>query len=153
MGTYRKVLSSSAEIREVTGDIKVLPLGYVLSEKGDFIVDDECFKLMKAHMQRRAIDIVIDYEHQTLEGIQAPASGWIKELSLKEDGIYAKVEWTAKAKAFLANKEYRYLSPVILVRESDKRAVILHSVALTNTPAILGMKPIVNSAKDLENEY
>lgn len=153
MGKYRKVLSSSTEIREVPGYIRVLPLGYVTSEKGDFIVDEECFKLMNAHMQRRAIDIVIDYEHQTLEGVQAPASGWIKELSLKTDGIYAKVEWTAKAKVFLANKEYRYLSPVILVRESDKKAVILHSVALTNTPAISGMTPIVNSDKDLESEY
>lgn len=60
-----------------------------------------------------------------------------------EDHI--KVEWTEKAKSFLPNKEYRYLSPVVLVRNSDEKVTQLHSVALTNTSAISGMKPIINS--------
>ncbi|WP_261949169.1 phage protease [Paenibacillus melissococcoides] len=34
---------------------------------------------MKETFHRRALDIVIDYEHQTLEDVQAPAGGWIKE--------------------------------------------------------------------------
>jgi phage I-like protein len=54
------------------------------------------------------------------------------------------VEWTPRAAEYLRNKEYRYLSPVVLVRKSDRRAVRLHSVALTNTPAIDGMVPLVN---------
>lgn len=40
---------------------------------------------------------------------------------------------------------YRYLSPVVNVRKADNKAVGLHSLALTNTPAIEGMNPIVNS--------
>ncbi len=63
-----------------------------------------------------------------------------------EKDIVAKVQWTPKATQYLENKEYRYISPVVNVRKSDKKAMGLHSLALTNTPAIEDMKPIVNSA-------
>lgn len=147
MEAYTEILSQTANLTEAPEYIRVLPLGYVSSEKGDFIVDKESFGMMKEYMERRAIDIVIDYEHQTLRDEQAPAGGWIKELVLKSDGIFAKVEWTDKAKHYLKNKEYRYLSPVVLIRKKDRRVSQLHSVALTNIPAINGMTPIINSMK------
>lgn len=153
METYINVLSTTSEIMEAPEYIKVLPYGYVSSEKGNFIVDKESFQMMKDYMQHRKIDIVIDYEHQTLQDVQAPAGGWIKELILKHDGIFAKVEWTARAKQYLKNREYRYLSPVVMVRNRDKKASQLHSVALTNTPAINGMTPIINSLKLQEEEH
>lgn len=147
MEMYTEILSQTANLAEAPEYIRVLPLGYVSSEKGDFLVDSESFRMMKEHMEHRAVDIVIDYEHQTLRDIQAPAGGWIKELILKNDGIFAKVEWTTKAKNYLQNREYRYLSPVVMVRKKDRKASQIHSAALTNTPAINGMIPIVNSAK------
>lgn len=129
---------------ETLSPIRILPLGEVSSEKGDFVVDEESFEAIKKTISRRGIDVVIDYEHQTLDNVQAPAAGWIKDIILKEDGIWAEVEWTEKATAYLKNKEYRYLSPVIMVRKNDRKAVELHSVALTNTPAINEMQPIIN---------
>lgn len=152
METYITVLSSTSEIREAPAYIKVLPCGYVSSEKGDFIVDADSFHLMKAYMEHRNIDVVIDYEHQTLNDVQAPAGGWIKELVLKSDGVYAKVAWTERARKYLINREYRYLSPVVQVRKRDRKAVQLHSVALTNTPAINGMTPIINSMSLAEDK-
>ena len=128
----------------------MLPLGLVSSEKGDFIVDTESFHLIKEHMEHKNTDVVIDYEHQTLAGTQAPASGWISGIALKSDGIYAQVDWTERAKAYLLNREYRYLSPVVSVRKEDRKVTRLHSVALTNAPAINGMAPIVNSDKPVE---
>lgn len=133
------------EIKGVPDVIPIIPLGHVRSQKGDFNVDEESFRLMKEHMSKRGIDIVVDYEHQTLDDVQAPAGGWIKDIYLQDGAIAAKVEWTQTAKKYLENKEYRYLSPVILVRKSDSKATVLHSVALTNTPAIDGMFPIINS--------
>ena len=62
-----------------------------------------------------------------------------------EQQIKAVVEWTPRGARYLENKEYRYLSPVVNVRKADNKAVGLHSLALTNTPAIEGMNPIVNS--------
>lgn len=133
------------DVGQCPEEVKILPVGTVNSEKGDFIVDQESYKQMKAEMQRRGIDIVIDYEHQTLKDVQAPAGGWVKDLIYTPEAIVAKVEWTPKAKEYLKNKEYRYLSPVVLTRKSDSKAVVLHSLALTNTPAINGMFAIVNS--------
>jgi len=128
--------------------IKLLPLGLVVSEKGNFLVDDESFSSIFKRFKDRQLDIPVDYEHQTLTNAQAPAAGWIKSLSLKTDGIYGDVEWTEKAEQYLKNKEYRYLSPVVNVRITDRKALLLHSVALTNTPAINGMTAVVNATKD-----
>ncbi len=146
-GEYRQIMILTDEDLGGCPDrIKILPVGQVNSEKGDFIVDEESFAAMKAEMQRRGIDIVVDYEHQTLKDMQAPAGGWVKELIYTPEAIEAKVEWTPKAEEYLKNKEYRYLSPVVLTRKADNKAVALHSLALTNTPAINGMFAIVNSA-------
>lgn len=130
----------------VPEEIKILPLGMVHNVHQDFMVDDESCQAIINQFKNRKLDLVIDYEHQTLKDIQAPAGGWIKDIWMGKDALVAKVEWTPKAREYLQNKEYRYLSPVVLVRKSDGKAVALHSVALTNTPAIDGMFAIVNSA-------
>lgn len=142
------------ELTDVPSEIKLLPLGIVHSQKGDFLVDDESFELIRKRFKERKLDIVIDYEHQTLNDVQAPAGGWIKELYKGEDAIIAKVEWTSRAAEYLKNKEYRYLSPVVMVRKKDQKATIIHSAALTNTPAIDGMFAVVNSLDidDMETE-
>lgn len=141
------VLDLQAEGMEegVPGIIRLIPKGHVESQKGDFIVDDESFELIQRRFKGRKLDLVIDYEHQTLEDVQAPAAGWITELVNAADAIMAKVEWTARGAEYLKNREYRYLSPVVITRKTDKKVVALHSAALTNTPAIDGMFPIVNS--------
>ena len=126
--------------------ISVLPFGHVVSQKGEFDVDEESLAAMKEQIAQRGVDLVVDYEHQTLTGERAPAAGWVKELFAEDGHIKARVEWTIPAKQYLENKEYRYLSPVITVRKSDNKATGLHSLALTNTPAIAGMTPIVNSS-------
>ena len=138
---YTLVLNQSLEA--VPTEIKIIPMGAVQSENGSFKVTDESFNLIERNFRKRAIDLVVDYEHQTLQDIQAPAAGWIKSLKKGEDAILAEVEWTAKAIEYLKNKEYKYLSPVIQVRKQDGVVIDLHSVALTNTPAINGMYPLV----------
>lgn len=125
--------------------ISVLPFGHVVSQKGEFDVDEESLAAMKEQIAQRGVDLVVDYEHQTLTGERAPAAGWVKELFAEDGHIKARVEWTIPAKQYLENKEYRYLSPVITVRKSDNKATGLHSLALTNTPAIEHMTAIVNS--------
>lgn len=139
------VVANSIQVDGVPDRIKILPFGLVKSRKGPFTVDEAGFREMYQYFKDRQLDVVIDYEHQTLEGSQAPAAGWIKDMELTKDGVMASVEWTDKAKEYLANKEYRYLSPVVLKRKEDDKAVRLHSVGLTNTPAIDGMTPIINS--------
>ncbi|WP_069997826.1 phage protease [Cellulosilyticum sp. I15G10I2] len=145
-----KPIICTEEILQETDEVKILPLGFVKTQKGNFIVDIESVNFMRKAFKERKLDIVVDYEHQTLNDVQAPAGGWIKDFYIKDNAVVAKVEWTEKAKEYIANKEYRYLSPVVLVRKTDHKAVILHSVALTNTPAIDGMYTIKNSI-DIED--
>lgn len=144
----KNIIACSGGMISVDGvpdEIKILPLGMVKSQKGDFFVDDESVSNIIEHFKNRRLDLVIDYEHQTLKDVQAPAGGWITELHKGDDAIVAKVKWTDKAAEYLKNKEYRYLSPVVMVGKKDKKAMEIHSVALTNTPAIDGMFALVNS--------
>lgn len=86
-------------------------------------------------------EIVVDYDHQSVFGAKdgvggtARAAGWIKELQVRDDGIWGRVEWTASAKTSIEAGEYRYLSPVIPHRK-DGSIILILNAALTNTPAL-----------------
>lgn len=90
-----------------------------------------------AEFSTRGRDLVVDYEHQSLKGTEAPAAGWISELQKREDGLYAILrEWTDKAVNYFKNREYRYFSPVLKFSRTQKTVSGVHSVALTNHPAL-----------------
>ncbi|MDP2168398.1 MAG: phage protease [Thermodesulfovibrionales bacterium] len=137
-------------------EIQVIPFGAHHTDKGDFVLDEESAEAVVNDFNSRQNDMVIDYEHQTLSGQEAPAAGWIKRLTFyppssplakggKEGGgIWAAVQWTERARDYLSGREYRYLSPVFLKRLADNRVVRLINAALTNQPAIDGMVPLVN---------
>jgi phage I-like protein len=100
------------------------------------LCDAESRAAVIATFAARGNDLVIDYEHQTLDGGKAPAAGWIKELEDRgSEGLWARVEWTAEAAGYLRTGEYRYDSPVFDVDKETRRVVTLHHVALTNWPA------------------
>ena len=142
------------EGRPVPDEVQLLPAGEVNPKgKTGFLVDEEARGMIVSAFTGSATDLVVDYEHQSLSGSEAPAAGWIKELVDRgEDGIWAKVQWTERAKGYLEAREYRYLSPVVLIRKKDRRAVEVLGAALTNLPAIDGMAPVVNSSRPLEAE-
>lgn len=147
MEQYLTLLVLEAELKNGLQEIQLLPFGNVKSLRGDFTVDGESINEIIQAFEAQANEVVVDYEHQTLKDTEAPAAGWIKKLINRGDkGLYAVVEWTKKTKDYLENKEYKYLSPVIFVRKGDRKAVRLHSAAITNTPAIDGMEPLVNKA-------
>jgi len=88
--------------------------------------------------------MVIDYEHQTMHDVQAPAAGWIKRMIDRgTDGLWVTVEWTARAMEYLKNREYRYFSPVFWFEEGTRRVFRIQNVALTNDPLINSLKPIM----------
>jgi len=151
----------SARLGGATVPDRVLlaPWGDVESTSGSFVVDDESAELARAAFAEHATDTPIDYEHQTLGGSyaspngQAPAAGWIKAIEAEPGvGLIAAIEWTEQAWQMLAAKEYRYLSPVALIRKRDRKLIAIHSAALTNKPAIKGMLPIVNGEAPLSDD-
>ncbi len=137
--------------------ILLTPWGSVESTNGSFVVDEESVSLVTETLTCHGADLPIDYEHQTLGGTfaspsgQAPAAGWIKRIVGQSGvGLLADIEWTEQAAQMLADKQYRYLSPVALIRKSDRKLIAIHSAALTNKPAIVGMVPIVNSIESID---
>lgn len=151
--------SASLSGKAIPRRVLLAPWGQVESTNGSFVLDDESARLAVEAFAEHATDLPIDYEHQTLGGTysspsgQAPAAGWIKRLIAESGvGLLAEIEWTDQAKQMLAAKEYRYLSPVAIIRKCDRKLVAIHSAALTNKPAIVGMRPIVNRSEVQWNE-
>ena len=129
--------------------IQVIPGGFHKTAKGDFLHDAESQRMVVANAQAQVNDMVVDFEHQTLLGTEAPAAGWINRKTIAaqgDEGTWANVDWTPRASQRITNKEYRYVSPVFLIRKSDRRVVALLNVALTNQPNIDGMVPLINKA-------
>ncbi len=93
-------------------------------------------------------ELVIDYEHQTLNaernGQPAPAAGWFKsEIEWREgSGLWIRPRWTPKALNFIRQGEYRYLSAVFPYEKSTGAPLALHSAALVNRPGLDGMKAV-----------
>lgn len=113
-----------------------------MSGSGPWVLDEKLAKSIIQRAAARSTDIVVDYEHQTLEsarnGLPAPASGWIERSSLawREDGLYGRIKWTVAAAAAIERDEYRYLSPVFPYDAATGEVLDLLHVALTNNPAI-----------------
>ena len=156
--TVELALKSARVAAAVPQRVLIVPWGRVESSAGVFVVDEESARAAVEAFERHGTDLPIDYEHQSLGGRwsapsgQAPAAGWIKSLEARSGvGIFATVEWTEPARRQIAARQYRYLSPVAVVAKSDRRLVALHSVGLTNKPAIVGMEPIVNS-EDMDTQ-
>jgi len=132
-----------------TIDVLIAPDGKVQSTAGDFTVDEESWAAMDETFREHATFLPIDYEHQTLGGDYAspdgtaPAAGWVKSIRYeKGKGVIASVAWTERARKMIRAGEYQYVSPVLIVRKADRKAIGLHSVGLTNRPAIVGMERI-----------
>lgn len=117
---------------------------------GQWLLDEAAWQSIRAHAAARHNDYPADYEHQTLRteenGQPAPASGWFAPASLAYvpgEGLFANaVRWTPKAREFIRNKEYRFISAVFAYDKATGRVQELLHMALTNNPALDGMKAI-----------
>jgi len=154
-GARRRVVCDRIAVDSAPSRVLLVPWGNVESSQGHFLVDQEAADLVVAAFSERRVDIPIDYEHGTLGGEYAapdgtaPAAAWIKSIEVVPgEGLFGTVEWTQRGRNLVVAKEYRYLSPVVQVRKSDGRVVELHSAAMTNKPAIVGMRAIANKADE-----
>lgn len=123
-------------------------------EGGHWIIDAGIASQVMARAAARSTDLVIDYEHQTLNteknGQPAPAAGWLQgaDMEWREgQGLYAtRPNWTVPAAEFIERREYRYLSPVFAYDTRTGAVLELLHVAITNNPAIDGMESLALAA-------
>ena len=148
-------LLPSAEAGTVPDWIHVLPAGRFFGRdgRGPYALEDAQAVVAASLDQAMPKGIPVDYEHQTenapKNGQPAPASGWITALEAREDGIWAHVEWTERAAAFIRAGEYRYVSPVFFYDKKTGAIQAIESVALTNLPNLGGLKAIATKEKNM----
>lgn len=115
--------------------IEVLPAGpEIIGRDGRYwIIDDP-----QAIIAKSELPLHVDYEHasevRAPKGEEAPAAGWIDKLEVRDGQIWAHVDWTPRASAMIAEREYRFISPTFWFDSNTLRIVGLVSVALTNRP-------------------
>jgi len=129
--------------------IMLVPLGaggmaLTVDGRGPYRVADPA-KLAVASLQAHSGRIPIDENHATdlaaPQGQPAPARGWATKLEARSDGIYGHVEWSASGAALMADKAYRFISPV-LVHDKAGNVLDLPRASLTNIPNLRGMSAL-----------
>lgn len=119
--------------------IKVVPVGeFPEHPDGAHVVTADHIRQMKKNFDASRVDGLVDYEHNSLWG-DTTAAGWVEEVEARDDGLYAKYpQFTKAAKKKIANREFRYLSPVYALNARDKKGksigAYFDSLALTNRP-------------------
>jgi phage I-like protein len=100
----------------------------------------------------RGGQLLVDYDHATdlaAPGSTKPAAGWISDMEVRSDGLYARVDWVASAAAAIKAREYRFVSPVFIHDKQGAVAQILR-LSLTNNPAlpIKALAQFIHTLKD-----
>lgn len=62
-------------------------------------------------------ELPVDYNHVE----DGPASGWIRQLEVRDSGLWGLITWTDKARAAIKADELRYLSPTFSLQSMDRR--------------------------------
>jgi len=80
----------------------------------------------------------IDLEHSSQVaaplGMPAPAVGWIKQIDVRDNALWGRVEWNAEGEANVTSRAYRYLSPVFRYDVETGEILQIVSAGLTNSP-------------------
>ncbi len=120
--------------------IELLPAGVFNGRdgRGPFRVEDAADVIAASRALAMAAGLPIDYDHATdfgaPAGRPAPAAGWIVEFAVRAGAVWGRVEWTARAAAAIAAREYRYVSPVFQFDPASGRVTRLLRAGLTNNP-------------------
>lgn len=128
------------------------------------VTDDSLFRVVE-RFNERSNPLLLDFDHNTYNPflpMSSLAAGWIYELAALgpdahldeiEDqdvaervreygpGVYARVDLTTAAAAKIRDREYMFLSPVVVMNDDDEVIEII-GAGLTNDPALDGLMPV-----------
>jgi len=123
--------------------VELIPSGPKVTGRDgrEWLFDEQAGILVQSSFASRSIDLPIDWEHATqhraTKGEDAPAAGWIKKLEIRDGALWGFVDWTPRGSVQVANREYRFLSPVFDYDPDTTRIARLVSAGLTNKPNFL----------------
>lgn len=123
-----------------------------------YTVLDPAKVVQLSHEWKGAIDLVVDFEHQTdraaTNGQRADACAWIKELSAKgpdgTPGVWARFDWLDETRALIKARKYRYLSAAV-AHDAAGNVLFVPRASLTNTPALDTTTALFSTDQPKEN--
>ena len=103
--------------------------------------------------------VPIDFEHASEADATsgsvptngAPAQGWVVDLKIEGEDLWARVEWLPKARDLIRSGGYKFISPAIRFGSKDRVTgkpvgARLTSAGLTNLPFLDAMAPLAAKA-------
>jgi phage I-like protein len=138
--------------------IQLAPFGTWTPYGQDLSISREKANRMVNHFKQniRGHEIELDYDHKMDRAKGNKASGWIRDMEVRDDGLYGLVAWTPLAKQEIAAGEWKYFSlewsdqwehPTTQVSYND----VVFGGGLTNRPQHKGRLPINASELVLES--
>jgi phage I-like protein len=133
--------------------IHVAPTGHWAGHgEGAFELTADHFASIKTTLDRKATPCSLDYEHASIrpKGPATPAAGYVQATHVRDDGLWACVEFTKEAWGLIESGSYRFCSGVFDFSSVDAVTgepvlCTLDTIALTNRPFIDGQHPIALS--------
>lgn len=134
------------------GMFHIVPKGKFKQADGKAVLLDEMglWQMIEAMQndgtQNGNAGMLVDFDHGSADSERSSeAAGWVKSMVLRPDGLYGRIDWSAKGREKVSTGAYRYASPLLdmtgaqQLADGSFRPVRLKSVALTNTPQYFGM--------------
>lgn len=94
-------------------------------------------------------EILIDYEHFSHDlNKETRAAGWITNVAPREDGLYAKIRWSAQGRSDVEGGVYRGISPEFdlfrILAGNRVEPLVLSGAGLTNRKNMKSLAPLSN---------
>lgn len=140
---YNPVARSNAQIA-ITGSFDGHP-------DGSFTFSSASFQQIHDNFYASNQVIPVNYEHVSSSNGSNPAIGWVTGVYSKAEGdaLYAWIDWVDESTVKqIADGQYLFISPSVNFNAVDEKTgqdigAKLISVAVTNTPFLKGMEPLV----------
>lgn len=138
--------------KEIPTKLRLFKFGVNKTTKGEFVLTEDNAEKIIQNQKDYGNKLNFDYNHSQLNelmSIEDGVSAGTFDLAILDDGLYAtNIEWTAKAKQLINDREYIYTSPAFDIEKvNDVKYIIdIINCALTNLPATKELKQILEAA-------
>lgn len=137
-------------------ELRLFRAGKNESVKGTFLFDEKAAKSVMTSASKRGVRYPFDFNHGSTSplGMLNPemsgkAAGWCS-LTVKDGELWATdVKWTEAAATAIQKREWAYVSPTFR-HDKDNRVCEMLCIALTNTPALHNLEPLVAASAGTE---
>jgi len=138
------IIPSSMTADLVPEWIQLLPPGpqiETVDKRGPYRLVDAA-QLVRVSLAAAGGRMPIDENHATdlaaPKGGAAPARGWLVALEARSNGVWGRVEWTAEGRRLVADRAYRFISPVV-THSADNTLLAILRASLVNAPNLRGL--------------